>query len=85
MYALEKLKSGWTLLKFIRVTLGVLILYSSIKEGHLLGMIAGGLFTVISLFTDGVCFGAAGCGTPAPPKTDAKTLENIDYEELGHQ
>lgn len=85
MILVERLRSGWTLLKFIRVTLGVLILSSSIQSGHTIGMIAGGLFTLISLLTDGVCFGAAGCGTPAPRKIDTQNLENIEYEELGHK
>ena len=83
MVLIDRLKSGWTLLKFIRVGLGVLILYSSAQSGHLPGMIAGGLFTILSLFTDGVCF-AGGCASPAPKKTSI-TSENIEYEELGHK
>ncbi len=81
---IERLKNGWTLLKFIRVGLGGLILYSSAQSGHVAGMIAGGLFTLLSLFTDGVCFAAGGCAAPAPKKNTVNH-ENIEYEELGHK
>lgn len=84
MVLIDKLKSGWTLLKFIRVGLGSLILYSSAQSGHVPGMIAGGLFTILSLFTDGVCFAGGGCAAPAPKKNSI-TSENIEYEELGHK
>jgi len=45
-------------------------------------MIVGGLFTIFSLFTDGVCCAGGGCYTPIK-KNDSSTLENTDYEELG--
>lgn len=81
---INRLKSGWTLLKFIRVGLGILILYSSARDGHIPGMIAGGLLTMISLFTDGVCFAAGGCAAPVHKKNNVN-IENTEYEELGHK
>ena len=82
MNLIKKLKSGWTLLKFIRVGLGSLILYSSIQNGHVAGIIAGGLFTIISLFTDGVCCAGSACYTPNK-KNNSSTPSTIEYEELG--
>jgi hypothetical protein len=82
MNFVHKLKSGWTALKFVRVGLGGLILYSSIESGQLPGIFLGGLFTVISLFTDGVCCGGSGCYAPVK-KNNYSTPENIDYEKLG--
>lgn len=82
MTLIEKLKSGWTTLKFLRVGLGGLILYSSIEEGNTAGMILGGLFTAVSLFTDGVCCFAGNCNVPQK-KNDSSTSEKIEYEELG--
>lgn len=83
MNLIKRLKSGWTLLKFIRVGLGGLILYSSIQSGHVAGIILGGLFTLISLFTDGLCCAGAGsCYSPVN-KNISSTPEIIDYEELG--
>jgi len=83
MSLIKRLKSGWTPLKFIRVGLGSLILYSSIQNGHVAGIIAGGLFTIISMFTDGICCAANGsCYNPGT-KNISSTNEKIDYEELG--
>lgn len=82
MNLIGRLKSGWTSLKFIRVGLGSLILYSAIESGQVSGIILGGLFTIFSLFTDGVCCAGGGCYTPVN-KNNSSTPENIDYEELG--
>ena len=81
MQLITRLRSGWTSLKFIRVILGVLILFSAISEGHIGGMLLGVLFTGIALFTDGVCCAGGACYTPVNKSTITKT-EEIDYEEL---
>jgi hypothetical protein len=60
MNLINKLCTGWTALKFVRVGLGSLILYTSIENGLLPGIVLGGLFTVISLFTAGVCCPGSG-------------------------
>jgi len=81
MSSLKRLIRGWTVLKFIRVGLGSLILYSSIQSGHIAGMIFGGLFTIISLFTRGVCCTRAGsCYNPRDE--NIPTGKRIEYEEL---
>ena len=36
-----KLRTGWTTLKFVRVGLGGLILYSSIESGEVAGILVG--------------------------------------------
>ena len=82
MTLLQRLKSGWTTLKFIRVGLGGLILYSSIQSGDVAGMILGGLFTLVSLITDGIC-GCAGTCYTTGKSYNKSSEENIDYEELG--
>jgi len=68
MKLIHRVKTGWTTLKFLRVGLGSLILYSSIESGQVAGMILGGLFTIISLFTDGVCCVGGSCYTPNKKK-----------------
>jgi hypothetical protein len=82
MNLLNRLISGWTTLKFVRVGLGGLILYSSIESGQVIGMIVGTFFTTISLLTDGACCAGGGCFTSAT-KNDSSTTEMIEYEELG--
>lgn len=81
MYLLERIKSGWTMLKFIKVGLGSLILYSSIQSGNAGGIVLGGLFTLVSLLTDGVCGFVGTCYTPV--NRNKSSNETIDYEELG--
>lgn len=79
-----RLKSGWNALKVVRVLLGILVLYSSMAENNTTGIILGALFTIFSLFTDGVCCVGGNC--QAPVKKDTNSLpENIEYEELGHK
>lgn len=81
MNLIKKLRSGWTLLKYIRVGLGSLILYSSIQSGNAGGIVLGGLFTLLFLFSDGVCGFSGTCNTQ---ENRNKSLnETIDYEELG--
>ena len=82
MNLIGRLKSGWTPLKFIRVGLGGLILYSSVESGNVPGMIVGGLFTLLFLFTDGVCCAGGSCNTPLK-KNNSSTIKNTEYEELG--
>ncbi len=82
MNLIYRLKNGWTALKFVRVGLGSLILYSSIESGQVSGIIIGGLFTIISLFTDGVCCTAGSCNT-AVKNNNSSSPSTIDYEELG--
>lgn len=82
MSVINKLISGWTILKFVRVGLGSLILYSSIESGQVIGIIVGGLLTTISLFTDGVCCAVSSCYSHSN-KNNLSLNETIEYEELG--
>ncbi len=77
----ERLKSGWTTLKFIRVGLAGLILYSSIESVQVIGIILGTVFMLFSLFTDGVCGIGNNCYQPVK-KDIIQNIEDIQYEEL---
>jgi hypothetical protein len=89
MNLIHRVRSGWTLLKFVRVGLGVWILAASLASGQVSGILLGAIFTVVSLLTDGVCcagacstgYGTACNGTPADKKNANK--EDYEYEELG--
>ena len=83
MNLIYRLKSGWTALKFVRVGLGGLILYSSIESGQVSGIVIGALFTVIALLTDGVCCAGGSCYTGPVQKNNSLSHENTEYEELG--
>lgn len=82
MNLIYRLRSGWTTLKFVRVGLGGLILYSSIESGQVTGIVLGSLFTVISLFTDGVCCTGGSCYSSVKKNNSSAPL-TIEYEELG--
>lgn len=82
MDLLYRLKTGWTALKFLRVGLGGLILYSSFEPVQVTGIIVGTIFTLFALFTDGVCCAGAACYRPVK-KEALKETENTEYEELG--
>jgi len=84
MNLIYRLKSGWTALKFVRVGLGILILYSAIDTRQVPGMVLGSLFTIFALFTDGVCCAGGSCYTPIN-KNNSDIKENIEYEELGNK
>lgn len=82
MDIIKKIISGWTVIKFIRVLAGGLILYSSIESYLIAGIILGAVFLVISLVADGSCcaMGSVSCksGTGI-----SSSNENIEYEEVG--
>lgn len=74
--------SGWTLLKGVRVGLGLLILYSGI-ESHSAGwIVAGAVFTLFGLLSPGTCCGT-GCYSREPRHPMEEKEEIVDYEELG--
>lgn len=89
MNLIHRVRSGWTLLKFVRVGLGAWILTASLASGQVSGILLGSIFTLVSLFTDGVCCAGA-CGTGYGAACDAGTnqkpvskKEEYEYEELG--
>jgi hypothetical protein len=83
MQIFYRLKRGWTLLKFMWVGLGSLILYSSVQSGQIGGIVLGGLLLVLALFTDGICCAGGACYIPDSKSDRSVKQENIEYEELG--
>ncbi|MBS1653296.1 MAG: hypothetical protein JSU05_00505 [Bacteroidetes bacterium] len=81
MNIISRLTTGWTLLKIVRVTLGVLILSSGLGNHDMFGVFIGILFTLFSLFNSGIC-----CAAPYTnsfiEKTKNTTIEDADYEEV---
>lgn len=80
MNLLVRLRSGWNALKLLRVVLGSLILSSAILSRDGSGIAIGLLFTLLSLFTDGVCCAGGACSTAMPGQKNKN--EEIEYEEL---
>jgi len=81
--AMNAIKSGWGLMKMIRVGLGLFIVLSAIQEGWLGGMLFGGFFLTMALFTDGGCCVGGMCAPAAKRNTESnQSTQDIDYEEV---
>lgn len=81
---LKHLRSGWTLLKFVRVGLGLLILYGGIEAGSAGNIFLGSVFTLLALVAPGTCCAGGTCQIEPVQKTGAsrKDQEMIEYEDL---
>ncbi len=71
--------SNWTLMRFLRLGMGVAILVQAVMAKDLLFAFAGIIFTAMPVFNIGCC-GTAGCA--APPKKEPVTTKDITYEEV---
>lgn len=81
---LKYITSGWTLLKFVRVGLGLLILFSGIEAGSMGNIFLGSLFTLLAVVSPGTCCAGGNCySEPAGDLKKAnKDTDLIEYEEL---
>jgi hypothetical protein len=75
----QTILSNWTLMRFLRLGMGVAILVQAIMAKDLLFAFAGILFIAMPVFNIGCC-GTAGCA--APPKKETGTTKDITYEEV---
>lgn len=81
---LKYLRSGWTLLKFVRVGLGLLILYGGIEAGSAGNIFLGSVFTLLALVAPGTCCASGACYTEPARKEGLNRSDKdlIEYEEL---
>lgn len=79
---LKYITSGWTMLKGVRVGLGLLILYSGIESHSFGGIMAGAFFTLFGLISPGTCCSSS-CYTTYNKEEPDDRIENIEYEEVG--
>lgn len=71
--------SNWSLMRFLRLVMGIAILVQGIIVNDIMFVIAGILFTAMPVFNIGCC-GAAGCAVPPVKKQETKN--EIIYEEV---
>lgn len=71
--------SNWTLMRFLRLVMGIAILVQAVIAKDILFAFAGIVFTAMPVFNIGSC-GTAGCATPGKKTQD--TTKNIIYEEV---
>ena len=75
----QTILSNWTLMRFLRLAMGIAILVQAIIAKDMLFAFAGIVFTAMPVFNIGCC-GTAGCATPGKKNQD--TTKNIIYEEV---
>ncbi len=75
----QTILTNWTLMRFLRLAMGIAILVQAVMAKDMLFAFAGLVFTAMPVFNIGCC-GTAGCA--APPKKDQDTTKGIIYEEV---
>lgn len=77
---LERIKRPLTFRRLLFLGMGLFIGISSIKQGEIIGILAGSYFFSMGLFTIGC---ADNCGLPSTMTTTPNELTaEIDYEEV---
>ena len=71
--------SNWSLMRFLRLGMGIAILGQAVIAKDMLFAFAGTIFTAMPVFNVGCC-GTAGCA--AKPKKNSDTIKEIIYEEV---
>lgn len=75
----ETILSNWTLMRFLRLGMGIAILVQAVIAKDILFAFAGFIFTALPVFNMGCC-GTAGCA--APLKKNQDSTKDISYEEV---
>lgn len=75
----QRILSNWTLMRFLRLGMGLAILAQAILAKDIGFAFAGIIFTALPVFNIGCC-GSAGCAVP--PKKQSGTTKKITYEEV---
>lgn len=79
---MKQVLSGWSLMRGLRLGMGVYALVQSAIDHEPLLAFAGVLLTAMAVFNVGCC-GVNGCATNFnPAKSTTQKTENISFEEI---
>lgn len=79
----QTLLTGWHLMRWVRVILGVFFLVLAVRQqDSFIGLAAA--FLLLTAITNVGCCGAGGCSVPLQKKTDSQP-EVINFEEVKKQ
>lgn len=85
---IERLTKGWTFGRVLYVALGAFVVAQSIMQQQWLGVLLGGYFASMGLFSFGCaaggCFGGAQQvrgGNAASPQ-NSQAMQDVDFEEI---
>lgn len=73
--------NNWTLLRFVRLALGIIIIVQGVAAGQGMFIIAGVLFTGMALFNAGCCAQGT-CHTGKKTNAATNNTHKIEYEEV---
>ncbi len=75
--------SNWTLTRFFRLVIGILILIQGYVYHQIETIVMGYFFTGFALFTTGYC-GFGGCSIPTNNQTSGSELNAINSDNISH-
>jgi hypothetical protein len=75
----QTILSNWTLMRLLRLAMGIAIMVQSVPSKDWTMGILGLLFSAMAVFNIGCC-GTSGCNTAT--KKTIETTKNISYEEV---
>jgi hypothetical protein len=75
----DRILSNWTLPRFLRVIIGIVIIGMAISRADIASGIIGAIFTGMGIFNIGCC-GSGACY--APVKNSKNDSKDISYEEV---
>ena len=70
--------SNWSIIRFLRLVIGLVIIIQAVMAGDILFGLAGLLFTGMAVFNAGCC-GTRTCAAPVKKDSSSK---DISYEEV---
>lgn len=77
---MKQILSKWSLMRFLRLLIGIVIIVQAVIARDILFGIAGLFFTALPVLNIGCC-GTGSCYVP--PKKSTSAPKEIAYEELG--
>lgn len=77
---IKSLLSGWNLMRFIRLGLGIYISIQAFQTQSILSGILA-VFLFYQVLTNTGCCGTAGCSLPAK-KSNSDAIEAVEFEEI---
>lgn len=78
----QRVVSNWNLMRIIRLGLGIMVIVQSIQFKEYWFVLIGLLLAGLALFDMGCASGACGV-PPVQQRTATKSMEEIEYEEVG--
>ncbi len=74
----KRILTGWTLGRALYALAGIFIIVQSVMQQEWIGILPGGYFAAMGIFSFGCAAGSCYSG----PKRDSASIEKIKFEEI---